>query len=130
AYVANGGKLGKGMNGANEADWWWLRSPGFDNTMAAVIEWEDGSPNTDGTWVNYDRKAVRPAFHLILSSVLFTSAATGGKSSGTDTGLATVADYTDNEWKLTLLDRDRNFTVSGESWDGNTLTFSYSDART
>lgn len=133
AYVANGGKLGSGMFGAGENDWWWLRSPGFDNTRAAFIEWEDGSPVTDGNPVDYDRTAVRPAFNLNLSSVLFTSAATadsGKSASGTDTGLTAVADYTDNEWKLTLLDSSRNFTVSGESWDGNTLTFSYSDART
>lgn len=129
AYVADGGKSGRGMNAANEADRWWLRSPGFDNKMAAFIE-DDGGEVFEGDPVNNKSSAVRPAFNLNLSSVLFTSAATGGKSSGTDTGLATVADYTDNEWKLTLLDRDRNFTVSGESWDGNTLTFSYSGAQT
>ena len=129
AYVANGGKLGSGMNDANAADWWWLRSPGFYHWQAAYIEWEDGSPVADGNPVNNKNTAVRPAFNLNLSSVLFTSAATGGKSSGTDTGLATVADYTDNEWKLTLLDSSRNFTVSGESWDGNTLTFSYAGAQ-
>ena len=71
--------------------------------------------------------AVRPAFNLNLSSVLFTSAATGGKPDG---GLTAVDAYTGNEWKLTLLDRDRNFTVSGESWNENTLTFSYSNAQT
>lgn len=128
AYVADGGKLDSGMFDAGEPDWWWLRSPGFHHWQAAFIEL-DGSSNTDGDLVNDNRKAVRPAFNLNLSSVLFTSAATGGKSSGTDTGLATVADYTDNEWKLTLLDSSRNFTVSGESWDGNTLTFSYAGAQ-
>lgn len=133
AYVADGGKLGSGMYGAGENDWWWLRSPGYDNTKAAFIEWEDGSPVADGDLVNDNRKAVRPAFNLNLSSVLFTSAATadsGKSASGTDTGLTAVADYTDNEWKLTLLDSDRNFTVSGESWNENTLTFSYSGAQT
>ncbi|MFR5933402.1 MAG: DUF6273 domain-containing protein [Oscillospiraceae bacterium] len=127
AYVADGGKLGSGMYGAGENDWWWLRSPGYDNTKAAFIEWEDGSPVADGDLVNDNRKAVRPAFNLNLSSVLFTSAATGGKPDG---GLTAVDAYTGNEWKLTLLDSSRNFTVSGESWDGNTLTFSYSGAQT
>ena len=134
AYVANGGKLGSGMNDANVADWWWLRSPGYDNTKAAFIEWEDGSPVADGDLVNDNRKAVRPAFNLNLSSVLFTSAATadsGKSASGTDTGLTAVADYTDNEWKLTLKDSTRSsFAISNAKWSGNTLTFSYSGAQT
>ena len=40
-------------------------------------------PVTDGNPVNNKTVAVRPAFNLDLSSVLFTSAAAGGKSSGT-----------------------------------------------
>lgn len=129
AYVAGGGKLGKGMNGAGEPDWWWLRSPGFDNQKAAFIEWEDGSSNTDGQRVDYDRLAVRPAFNLDLNSVLFTSAATGGKPAGT--GLSPVENYSGNEWKLTLLDAtSRGFSISNEAWSGNTLTFSYSGAQT
>ena len=120
AYVA-----GKGMNVANEADRWWLRSPGQNNQFAAFIE-DDGGDVFEGNPVNNNSSAVRPAFNLNLTSVLFTSAATGGKPDG---GLTAVADYTGNEWKLTLLDSSRNFTVSGESWDGNTLTFSYSGAQ-
>ena len=131
-YVADGGRLGTYMNGEDEGylDRWWLRSPGFDNTMAAFIEY-DGGDVFDGNPVSNKTTAVRPAFNLDLSSVLFTSAATGGKSAtGMDNALTAVNDYAGNEWKLTLLDSSRNFTVSGESWDGNTLTFSYSDART
>ena len=129
AYVADGGKLGSGMHEVGENDWWWLRSPGFDNTMAVFIDWEDGSSNTDGNLVDNNSFAVRPAFNLKLSSVLFTSAATGGKPAGN--GLTAVADYPGNEWKLTLLDSSRNsFDVSDETWSGNTLTFSYSNAQT
>ena len=127
ADVADGGKSGRGMNAANEADRWWLRSPGFDNKMAAFIE-DDGGEVFEGNPVNNKNTAVRPAFNLNLTSVLFTSAATGGKPAGN--GLAAVANYSGNEWKLTLLDSDRNFTVSGESWNENTLTFSYSGAQT
>ena len=132
AYVAAGGKLGKGMSPAGEADWWWLRSPGFYHTMAAFIEWADGSPNTDGQRVDYDRMAVRPAFNLKLSSVLFTSAADGGKSAGgMDSGLAKVAPYSGNDWKLTLLDSSRRaFAASAAMQGGNTVTFPYSGART
>lgn len=125
AYVAAGGKLGSGMHGAGEADWWWLRSPGFYNWQAAFMEWEDGSPVTDGNPVNNKTAAVRPAFNLNLSDVLFTSAATGGKSaSGMDDGLTAVEHYSGNEWKLTLLDGTRGFSISNETWSGNTLTFS------
>lgn len=132
AYVAAGGKLGKGMSPAGEADWWWLRSPGFYHTMAAFIEWADGSPNTDGQRVDYDRMAVRPAFNLKLSSVLFTSAADGGKSAGgMDSGLAKVAPYSGNDWKLTLLDSSRRaFAVSDAFLIGSTVSFSYSGAQT
>ena len=127
AYVAAGGKLGKGMNPAGAADWWWLRSPGFYNTDAAFIEWEDGTPNTDGQRVNYDRMAVRPAFNLKLSSVLFTSAADGGKPAN---GLAEVAAYSGKDWKLTLLDSSRAFAVSDAFLIGSTVSFSYSGAQT
>lgn len=132
AYVAGGGKLGKGMNNAGKTDWWWLRSPGFYNTMAAFIDWEDDSPNTDGNRVNYDRKAVRPAFNLDLSSVLFTSAAVGGKAAnGMDSGLTAVGGYDGNEWKLTLLDSSHNnFAVSDASLGGSIISFSYSGAQT
>ena len=126
-YVAAGGKLGKGMNPAGEADWWWLRSPGFDNTQASFVEWADGSPNTDGQPVNYDRMAVRPAFNLKLSSVLFTSAADGGKPAN---GLAEVAAYSGKDWKLTLLDSSRAFAVSDAFLIGSTVSSSYSGAQT
>lgn len=132
AYVAGGGKLGKGMNGAGEPDWWWLRSPGFDNQKAAFIEWEDGGPVADGNPVNNKNSAVRPAFNLNLENVLFTSAATGGKSaSGMDSGLTAVQNYSGNDWKLTLKDSTRSsFAISNGKWSGNTLTFSYSGAQT
>ena len=132
AYVAAGGKLGSGMYGAGEADWWWLRSPGYYNWQAAFMEWEDGSPVTDGNLVNNKASAVRPAFNLNLENVLFTSAATGGKSaSGMDSGLTAVQNYSGNDWKLTLKDSTRSsFAISNAKWSGNTLTFSYSGAQT
>ncbi len=130
AYVAAGGKLSKGMNDAGTDDWWWLRSPGSDQSKAAFIEWEDGGASVcEGQPVNYDRMAVRPAFNLNLSSVLFTSAAAGGKSAGAN-GLAAVADYSGSDWKLTLLDSSRTFAVSNAMLGGNTVTFSYSGAQT
>lgn len=138
-YVAAGGKLGSGMYGAGEADWWWLRSPGFDNSTAAFMEWEDGSLVTDGNPVNNKTAAVRPAFNLDLSSVLFTSAAAHGKSSGTvgADALNAVENYNGNEWKLTILDTGRNgfsANVNGQTSvsasAGGSVQIAYSGAQT
>ena len=63
--------------------------------------------------------AVRPAFNLDLNSVLFTSAAVGGKSAnGMDSGLTAVGDYDGSEWKLTLLDETREFAVTEQTVSG------------
>ena len=132
-YVADGGRLGTYMNGEDEGylDNWWLRSPGRDNQYAAFIE-QDGGDVFEGEWVNDKSSAVRPAFNLNLSDVVFTSAATGGKSaSGMDSGLTAVQNYSGNDWKLTLKDSTRSsFAISNAKWSGNTLTFSYSGAQT
>ena len=49
---------------------WWLRSPGFDNRSAAVV---DSIINDDGHFVS-DVKSVRPVLHLDLSSGLWKKA--------------------------------------------------------
>lgn len=133
-YVADGGRLGTYMNSEEDCgtylDNWWLRSPGYNDGRAAFIE-EDGGEVVEGELVDDKSSAVRPAFNLNLSSVLFTSAADSGKSaSGMDNGLAAVAAYSGKDWKLTLLDSARTFAVSDEMQGGNTVTFSYSGAQT
>ena len=128
AYVADGGKLGSYMYEAGELDSWWLRSPGSENWMAAFVD-EGGAVIFDGNPVNYRSFAVRPAFNLNLSSVLFTSAADDGKSAGAS-GLAQVAAYDGKDWKLTLLDSSRAFAASNAVQAGNAVTFSYSGAQT
>ena len=118
-------------NYGNSAGWWWLRSPHADGTSIAGLVFDYGYVLR--SLVNNDW-AARPAFNLDLNSVLFTSAAAGGKSaSGMDSGLTAIGDYTDNEWKLTLLDNSRNFAVtetevSGIS--GGTVTLNYTGAVT
>ena len=111
--------------------YWWLRSPGRDYSAAVVI----GGGHVDNDGSNVDGEfGVRPAFNLDLNSVLFTSAAVGGKSaSGMDSGLTAVGDYDGSEWKLTLLDETREFAVtetevSGIS--GGTVTLNYTGAAT
>ncbi|MCF2662025.1 S-layer homology domain-containing protein [Pseudoflavonifractor phocaeensis] len=128
AYVAS---RHTNMHGAGEADFWRLRSPGFNDKMAALVT-DKGGVYYDGGDVDFTYDAVRPAFNLNLNSVLFTSAAEGGKSaSGMGSGLASVGDYTGNEWKLTLLDSDRSgFTASTETVADNKVTIAYSNATT
>lgn len=112
---------------------WWLRSPVEQQSgkdVAGSIKRTDGS--FFGNFVNTDSYSARPAFNLDLNSVLFTSAADGGKSaSGMDSGLTAVGNYDDNEWKLTLLDDSRDFDVtetdiSGDP--GDTITLNYTGA--
>ena len=134
AYVAGGGKLGSSyMNGVGEADYWWLRSPGDNDNLAAAV-YGVGGVSSFGGIVDDGYYAVRPAFNLDLTSVLFTSAAAGGKSaSGMDSGLTAVDDYTGSEWKLTLLDNSRSFVVTKEAASGkpgDTITLNYTGATT
>ena len=113
---------------AQSAGLWWLRSPCALDSIRAGAVLISGSVIYD--YVNHDW-AARPAFNLNLNSVLFTSAAEGGKSaSGMDSGLAAVGDYDGNEWKLTLLDENRDFSISDAEISGNTVTFFYSGAQT
>ena len=130
AYVAGGGKIGGGMLGVGEADNWWLRSPGIDDDVAAYVN-DNGGVRSFGPNVDFVITAVRPAFNLDLNSVLFTSAAAGGKSAnGMDSGLTAIGNYAGNEWKLTLLDDSRDFSISNAAIEGSTVTFSYSNAKT
>ena len=130
AYVADGGKIDGGMLGVGEADNWWLRSPGIDDDVAAYVN-DNGGVRNFGPNVDFVITAVRPAFNLDLNSVLFTSAAEGGKSAnGMDSGLTAIGNYAGNEWKLTLLDKSRDFSISNAAIEGSTVTFSYSNAKT
>ena len=128
AYVAAGGKINGNMYGVGTADQWWLRSPGVETNRAAIVG-NDGVVYSHGPNVDNAGRAVRPAFHLDLTSVLFTSAAVGGKTG--DGTLSAVGDYTGSEWKLTLLDKGRIFSVTEDTASGkpgNTITLTYSGA--
>lgn len=90
---------------------WWLRSactpdassPGVNDIYAGVI---DPVGSRTSYSVNDHYYAARPAFNLNPDSVLLTSAAAGGKPEG----FGEVAEYSGRgrEWKLTLLDENRN----------------------
>lgn len=111
---------------------WWLRSPYAYLTNCAGAVYGYGNVdyiNVDGDW------AARPAFNLDLNSVLFTSAAEGGKipaangggnQGGEAAAIFEIGDYTGNEWKLTILDEGRsNFSASTQSQ--TTVDDNYSD---
>ena len=109
---------------------WWLRSPGeedyIDGIPSAVVR---GGGGVLYFGINVTRwYGVRPAFSLKSSSVLFTSAAVGGKPDG---GLTPISEYTGNEWKLTLSDSDRSgFLATLKSHSGNSVRFDYKGAKT
>lgn len=127
-------------NYGGSAGVWWLRSPDARIAGNAGVVFDDGT-----VYTNYvlDVWAARPAFNLDLNSVLFTSAAAGGKipaaSSGGNQGgeaadaIFEIGDYDGNEWKLTLLDNSRKFAVTEKTASGkpgDTITLNYSGAAT
>ncbi len=120
---------------------WCLRSTGQVGSDVAFVSAE-GSVIDYGHYV--DRTfGVRPAFNLNLSSIIFTSAAVGGKSSGNvgAGALTEVENYSGNDWKVTLLDDGStnsvgsghaNFSATLESNGkvnaGDNISISYEDA--
>ena len=110
---------------------WWLRSPGSNKYHLAVVS-SDGSVQYSGHTILIfnNHRTVRPAFNLNMNSVLFASAAVGGKPDG---GLTEVPEYSGSEWKLTLLDSSRNFAVTEKAVSAapdDTVTLNYSGATT
>ena len=116
-------------NYGNSASTWWLRSPYADITSSTGLVDGYGRVYDGGVGLGW---AARPAFNLNLNSVLFTSAAVGGKPDG---GLTTISEYSGNEWKLTLKDSSRsNFAVTSAAvtayTNGSTVEISYTGAKT
>ena len=110
---------------------WWLRSPGSNKYHLAVVS-SDGSVQYSGHTILIfnNHRTVRPAFKLNMNSVLFASAAVGGKPDG---GLTPIPEYSGNEWKLTLLDSRRNFAVTEKTVSAapdDTVTLNYKGATT
>ena len=110
---------------------WYLRSPGSKTFYVAIVS-SDGSVQYSGVSIRKknNHRTVRPAFNLNLNSVLFASAAVGGKPDG---GLTPIPEYSGNEWKLTLLDSSRSFAVTKKTADAapdDTVTLNYKGATT
>lgn len=86
---------------------WWLRSRLQDIDFALTVD-RDGWPHNCRVESD-DLSGCRPAFVLNRSSVLFTSAAEGGKSSVVaGSGFGNFQDGGTGEKKLTLLDSGRS----------------------
>ncbi len=130
-YTGNSGGVG-GSEG------WWLCSimvaqeGGVDVNKGYYVKRDGNEENSDLNRVVY----VRPAFNLNLNSVLFTSAAEGGKpTSSVNDELTEIENYTGSDWKLTLVDKSRSFTVTEagttvRAKNGGTVTLHYSGATT
>lgn len=125
-------------NYGNRAGVWWLRSPDALLTSDAGLVYITGIVLNN---IVFHFWAARPAFNLDLNSVLFISAAEGGKSSAAESGgqsgeavgsIFEIEGYTGNEWKLTLEDESRNFSakvngqtnVSAQAGDSVQITYS------
>ena len=115
-------------------DWassfWWLRSPSELPNAAAYVE-GNGNIQYHGLYDFRSEYGVRPAFNLNSDSVLFASAAVGGKPEG---GLTEVSEYSGNEWKLTLRDSSRSFSVTSNKTvtaaPGGTVEITYTGTET
>ena len=117
---------------------WWLRSVRTDPQIAGCVL-ENGGVKFNSC---VRELGARPAFNIDLDNVIYTSAAEGGKTSGT-TGadaLTAVPDNTTKEWKLTLRDYNRtkfeaNATADAileadEGYSDWTVPVIYSEAKT
>ena len=121
AFVRDGGTI----NQTKGADCYILRSDNPDDYLDIIKN--DGSYDfsifDDGMAFG-----VRPSMYLDNPKVLFTSLASGGK---TESGLTSVSDYSRNEYKLTVLDADRNnFLATKKSQSGDIIEFDYELAKT
>ena len=115
-------------------DWassfWWLRSP---SELPNAVAYVDGNGNIQyhGMYDFRSEYGIRPAFNLNSDFVLFASAAVGGKPEG---GLTEVSEYSGNEWKLTLRDSSRSFSVTSNKTvtaaPGGTVEIAYTGTET
>ena len=114
-------------------DWWWLRSPSPDDGYVSRMGYTSGDLVLTGH-VDDAFYAARPALSLNLSSVLFTSAAEGGKSSATVGSNLVGASAPTGTVKFTMVDDSQKLTVNAttaqSTQTGEALSFSYSDATT
>ena len=112
---------------------WWMRSAGTGASIA------DAEYNTNRTEYKIYAKLAsghsyaRPAFNLSKNDVLFVCTADGVKTGTVGSTLTVIESNLSSKWKLTLLDKSRNFSVTEtevEKFAGGTLTLHYTGAQT
>lgn len=106
-----------------EAGFYWLRSPyqyTWYNNANVDEDGKVGIGYTDHYW------AVRPAINVDKSEILFIFPAENGKNA--DDEFVTNEQYTGNEYKLTLLDENRQLTVNSATVNEKDVHIEYSDA--
>lgn len=115
---------------------WWLRTPDYATNFWYNVLAVSENGTTIGTDTLIDTVAARPAFNLNKSAVLFTSA--GEALTLGETKIFKNTDYTVSgeekcAYKLTMVDKTRNFTLTESTASGTRgekLTFHYTGAKT
>ena len=119
--------------GGSTAENWWMRSAG---TGASIADAEYNTNRTEYkiyTKLANEHSYARPAFNLSKNNVLFVCTADGVKIGAVGSTLTEIESNLSSKWKLTLLDKSRNFSVTGtevEKFAGGTLTLHYTGAQT
>ena len=119
----------------NAATEWWLRSAITDSNTTSVGA---VTYSSNYGWELCPKLATgyapaRPAFNLSKNDVLFVCTADGVKTGTEGSTLTAIESNLSSEWKLTLLDENRNFSVTEtkvEKFAGGTLTLHYTGAQT
>ena len=126
---------------------WITRTPSYEIEDKRIIKSHVGIAIQVGDYkeegiINYNTQdfddiEIRPSMNLDASKIFMVSSAKDGKqSTAGDSNLTAVADYTGNEWKATLLDENRHFSIEESSAErvrknlsaGNTVRFFYNGA--
>lgn len=126
AYARSGGSTNVYETGTAK---WWLRSPANSKWAVRFVD-SYGMIDYTGEAVNGSnyRTSVRPAFNLDVSSVFMISVANNGKNN--ENGIKDIVENSGTEWKLTMTDSSRTFSVESSEQNGQILTIRYTGAKT
>ncbi len=125
AQYDDNGRIANDLNG-NPSTWWLRSRTSYYNVQAGFV-------NSNG-YVDIDdiesSQGARPAFNLNRHKVFLTSPAVGGKASGPlgANALTGVPITNTTEWKLTMYDESRNFSVSDVVISSKNVVFKYDGA--
>lgn len=122
-YFSN--NAARAANFGSSGGQWRLRSPDANGSYVGVV---DATGYVFRNVYDYGLTA-RPAFNLNSGSVLFTSAAVGGKSSSIG-AMQKIGAAVNREYKVTLSDSTRTVTLSAPTANGNILSVPYTGATT